>query len=1178
MKALRIPMRVLLLLFLVLVISGGFLYWVGTRTGILEQQVNAWLDSFLSAQLPLAVTIDDIGGESWHHLLITGIQIDEISGDSLIPLLVIDSLDVQYNWRNLISRTWIIQKASVAGVRGRIRTDSLGQPQFVWHTPDRNSNQKITLPEIEIEELHVRRVELVKTGVDTVRLLLDRAAGTLQMLPGRFDQQLSLTDLEIQGPRSVRIDSAHAHVLVMDREWFVNDVFLHTDSTTLEGFARIATDSAMEVFANVSISPGRWNDVSKWAHVNLPGSGHLELEAKYSSGVLSGRGTIRGDLFGRQLEGLGWALTYQDDALVFDTLFGRALGSKLNGSAYLDLKARPLEYGATVTASGFNLQALVDGEFSSDLSGDFIIAGRGTRSSTVRVQINTPGARGWLNQIFVDSLAGEILATSQAIDIQDNFKASYLGMDATLGGHVAFSGDMEVRGTVIMPQITRVTEFLGYPGMKGTARGPFSLSSTSIDPTLNFDLQVSDLKYKNANAPRAHVTSRLIHAFTAAQGVFEGQITESDLWGVSVDSGDVQIQIAPTTITADGIHVYRGPDHIDLAAQFVPESGALTVSRCDALILDRPFSLEWPAELGIIHDTLWIHNIPIQQGEGAITVNGWINYEGALKIETTIGNAAIGRWTALASRADEFDGTLFANVEVTGHLDAPHADYEMRLIDFTYGQFVLGVFTARGSLSTDELLIDSIALQTGVEEYFGHAYLPLTYYDQDWHVDRDDDLDAELSLTGTGMRLIRLLLPDVESLSGDVHGTAQITGSLDNPTIVGQFDLREGNLKVWQLRDPLSALSVSVDFHDSVATVVNITADVHNVDDSKQSGNITGNGTMTFRDLSSLDYDISLNGVDVPGRYEFGDFTGRFDFDVALTGTAPPVVQGDVRVREAYYRDPFEMEDSLAWAAAETRIDTIAWNINLDVNIPKNAWTKNSDVDAEWSGNLRVLRERGRWNYLGRLEPLRGSYTFVGRRFRNLRGDIVFDDIHQVDPQLNLEADINLPYSGSQDGTIQSSSLQEITVRVTGRLSNPQVIPPAWLGEHNLIQALTVGGAHNGNSLDVGESAKQGATGFLAGQLEIAGGKALQKLGVETFELRPSSTGSYDPLDARLRIGKYLHPDIYVYGSSRVDLDLTKGTEVGFEYRLRNWLSLQGNRDFENLYNFDLNLNLNMSK
>ena len=59
-------------------------------------------------------------------------------------------------------------------------------------------------------------------------------------------------------------------------------------------------------------------------------------------------------------------------------------------------------------------------------------------------------------------------------------------------------------------------------------------------------------------------------------------------------------------------------------------------------------------------------------------------------------------------------------------------------------------------------------------------------------------------------------------------------------------------------------------------------------------------------------------------------------------------------------------------------------------------------------------------------------------------------------------------------------------------------------------------------------------------------------------------------------MGTYLLPDVYVFGGS--GYDPSKGVEVGFEYRLKNWLTVQGQRGYNNAYKFDLNLKWELSK
>jgi autotransporter translocation and assembly factor TamB len=456
--------------------------------------------------------------------------------------------------------------------------------------------------------------------------------------------------------------------------------------------------------------------------------------------------------------------------------------------------------------------------------------------------------------------------------------------------------------------------------------------------------------------------------------------------------------------------------------------------------------------------------------------------------------------------------------------------------------------------------MDSVILRSGIAEYIASGVLPLTTDPAGWGLDRDGGVNGKLVVEGGGMRLAGLFLPEVESLEGDVSGSMTVRGSLNDPQFEGEFTLWDGDLKVWSLRERFSPVFINVTLQDSLATVRDARLTVMDRD-----AEVTVGGDIIFHGLTDLEYDLTLRGEDVPLSYEYADFTGRFDVDLRVTGEGPPLVSGRVDVIEAVYGDPLEATDSLARVAALVEPDTTKWNVNTDVKISKNAWVKNRDVNAEFSGDVRVLRDRGQWNYLGRLEPIRGSYYLFGRKFRNLRGEIIFDDVHEVDPQLDLEADVNLPMRGdtTNNGNNQAPlSYQEITVRMQGRLSEPQIIPPSWLGERNFILAL--------NPFSDAES----AAGLLTGEAERW---ATRELGVETFELRPSETGGYsDWTDARLRIGTYLLPDVYVYGGSA--FDPSKGQEVGFEYRLRNWLRVQGNRSYENLYQFDLNLNWEISK
>jgi autotransporter translocation and assembly factor TamB len=1156
----RWSMRILLSLFLVTVVLGGLLFWLATRTSILEDQANAWLDSFLSAQLPIAVTIGDIGGEPWQDLSITDIRVDEIQGDSLALLLHIDTVRIEYDWRKLIGRQWHFERATLAGIQGVYRVPPDGRPTWL-PAPDPEAEPKpLRLPLLEVRDIQIRNVAWDMYGGDSVFASLENFTGSLDISDQRISVGSEFTHLVWNGKPAAHFDTVRAELVGFGKEWFAENILVRLDSTRITGRAHLDVDSSTDVSATLHLDPARWNDISRFARAHLPGGGKVAVELNYHAGVVRGRGTINGTILDRKLDGLGVDFRFQDGVISFDTLFGRALGAHFEGSGELDIKARPIAYGLQAELADFNLRELVFGALESDLAGTFIVAGVGTTSEDLRVNVTAYEAGGFLGPLEFDSATGLLTVNTDSLYLEPGFSAKYLDMDVDLAGKLDLNGDMDVAGHVSIDNVERVVTFLGYPGAHGRADGTFILSQSTTDPALDFGIRLDSVHYKAVHVPAGHVRAHLTHAFSAADGRVKADFAPLVLGDLETDSGFVSIRWKPDALIFDTTRLFLHGDTLGATARLSTVNRSLTVQTLGATLLGRPIGLPWDAELTLGPDTLYVHNVSLVQDAGSMTVNGWMVYGEQMGLQAVTADVRLGPWLSLTHPDIPLDGYLFAELNIGGTVSQPDIAYRLRLQDASYTNYPLGDLVAGGSLTRQQVVLDSVILRSGIAEYMGSGVVPLHTDTGGWSLDRNGELDFKLKVEGGGMRLAGLFLPEVETLEGDVSGNMIIGGSLYDPQFEGQFTLWDGDLKVWSLRERFSPVFINVTLQDSLATVGDARLTVMD-----RNAEIKVGGDIIFHGLTDLEYDLTLRGQDIPLSYEYANFTGRFDVDLKVTGEGPPLVSGRVDVIEAVYGDPLEATDSLARVAAQVEPDTTKWNVNTDVKISNNAWVKNRDVNAEFSGDVRVLRDRGEWNYLGRLEPIRGSYYLFGRKFRNLRGEITFDDVHEVDPQLDLEADVNLPMRGDTTNNGNNDaplSYQEITVKMQGRLSEPQIIPPSWLGERNFILAL--------NPFSDAES----AAGILTGEAERW---ATREFGVETFELRPSATGGYsDWTDARLRIGAYLLPDVYVYGGSA--FDPSKGQEAGFEYRLRNWLRVQGNRSYDNLYQFDLNLNWEISK
>ncbi len=230
----RLPMRVLLALFLITVILGGFGYWVLTRTSLAEEQVNAWLDSFLSAQLPLAVTVGDIGGELWHELRITDIRVDELFEGTILPLARIDTVRLTYGWQNLLKRRWNLDSARIAGIRILLREAPDGSLHRPWATDATTAGGPLRLPVSEVTNLSIESLQFSRTGKDTARVTLDRLRGTAAIQESRIVARASVRNLRWQTKHTVRVDTAAVDVIGFGDEWIINHLFADFDSSRIE--------------------------------------------------------------------------------------------------------------------------------------------------------------------------------------------------------------------------------------------------------------------------------------------------------------------------------------------------------------------------------------------------------------------------------------------------------------------------------------------------------------------------------------------------------------------------------------------------------------------------------------------------------------------------------------------------------------------------------------------------------------------------------------------------------------------------------------------------------------------------------------------------------------------------------------------------------------------------------
>jgi hypothetical protein len=338
-----------------------------------------------------------------------------------------------------------------------------------------------------------------------------------------------------------------------------------------------------------------------------------------------------------------------------------------------------------------------------------------------------------------------------------------------------------------------------------------------------------------------------------------------------------------------------------------------------------------------------------------------------------------------------------------------------------------------------------------------------------------------------------------------------------------------------------------------------------------KEGTVRAGGKILIRSLQYFDYDLSAVAFDLPVKYDLGDIYGLCDADLEIKGYDPPIIRGSVAVKEATYDDEFSTP---AVNAAIEAADTIAtWDYELNcLLLPGSVVIKNSDVNMVVDGDLVVLRQKAKDNYFGTLNIIRGSYYFGDLKFQIESGSqLIFDNIEQPDPKLNIKASTRLrTYSGEAS----TSAYDKLDLMIGGTLLQPTIdaAPGSAYSNQDIVTLIVMSQPATGNPNDpYGSTPLQSRMQVrgLGTLTNLVSQKLSRTFGVEVFELTPTYNNRNSISGAALTFGLYTLPNVYTYVSS---LSLDGKAEYGAEYRLGRHVYTAVSLDRDKLWRLALNL------
>lgn len=403
----------------------------------------------------------------------------------------------------------------------------------------------------------------------------------------------------------------------------------------------------------------------------------------------------------------------------------------------------------------------------------------------------------------------------------------------------------------------------------------------------------------------------------------------------------------------------------------------------------------------------------------------------------------------------------------------------------------------------------------------------------------------ELQLAGSGgLGVLEALDTDLVA-SGTVEGAIHVQGSLAEPQFHGTLEIRGGRVRHLALGTSFEDINASLELNGQKMVIT-------------RAHSMLGGGEISIGGQIDLDawqpgrIDLKLDAVDVALSVPRGIW-GRYDAELVVGGQLlNPEISGDIDVIAATYSRPLEFDrpftERVRLLAPEIDASSFLNRVNLDlaVRAEDGVSIRNDMVLMESDLRLHLSGSAARPLMAGQVRLHEGGrFTFRDVDYELISGQLTLDDPRALSPRVRLKAVTEL------DDYQLRLELDASSTELDYRLSSAPSLP-----ENAILMLLLTGQLQDDyKTVDDATSSTTdlGAAyfGTKLGEMLLAG-PARRVLGINRFQIAPSTVSSEADPSARITVGKRIDDNTTVLYS----LDLSsKGRDY---YRLerklpRNW-------------------------
>lgn len=803
--------------------------------------------------------------------------------------------------------------------------------------------------------------------------------------------------------------------------------------------------------------------------------------------------------------------------------------------------------------------------------------------------------------VQIDTLNSEIDINRQNIIVHNLFLKTLLAY-LHVNGNYNLKGLSDLSLEFYTDSIDKFTQLLGIEDIQTSVDLKAHLTGQPDDLQSEIFLKLGNAQYQDIlqlDSLYAIINGNIRNKseINALADIYANQLVISN---VSLDT--IHLQAETDTKNFD-LNLAVGSEDIQAELKSLVQLGnAINITLSDLMLAYKGYDWKQVSDTAYIsiaeneYEVTDFHLVSDSSDIQSIFIDGKISQNAEQDLHLNIDKLDIGRLLRVFDIDQEITGFANLDVEVQGSPDMPSLKAVLDVDSTMFQDFRFDTIQANINLLENELSANLNIIPHALGRIIGEGNIPVEVRLDSMRFNiipqKSDSVHASLLIEKLPFSILDIFLP-ADEISGNIESKINVNGTLGNPEIEGNLNIKDGKLKINQYGVNYNNIQVDAQLQNN-----EINVDTFFI--RSREGSMTAHGGIKFAsefykaNLSSSELSILFNKFNPVDHKQFNvELSGNIDLGASADSV---LFLGDLTIPGAYIFLPAVMnllgdfstsevpkpllvieqeklnqvEDSLIYSVSlvENESDTLSaprFNFSnnlqgsLKIKIPRNTWIRNDDMRIELSGDVELLKHRDFFEIFGTIDVIRGQYNLLGKVFVIETGTLNFQGGEKLNPVLNIEAAYTFRDS--------ERNKKNLNVLITGEMTEPQLsftLEGQTISEGDAVSyilfgvnmdALTSGQQSSLNSTmdDSPGLAETVAASLISSQLTKFLGNAIN---VDYIDF--SAGSSFD--NASVTVGKYITNKLFISYQQHIgvlqDEDVAR-YEVTLEYELFRFLFLQ---------------------